>query len=204
MVLELDPKWNYTCKTSVPVGFPTLWVGHAFGPGENNMLRRLIVTFSLAAILGLSFAGSAKADGLDTFTFTIDGNTYVWQLAPAPTPDVFFNGVLTEFDNLSYQLNEMTQPPAILDFLPGGMGSGGFQLSTGTNSIILDESGDQIYGGSEQFPTFSPGMFTLNDSAGGTGTLTITAASVPEPGTLVLIGVGMVALFGIARKKLNS
>ena len=42
------------------------------------MLRRVIVTFFLAAILASVFAGPARADGVDelTFTYTFESNTY--------------------------------------------------------------------------------------------------------------------------------
>lgn len=169
------------------------------------MLRRLIVALSLAAILGLIFAGPAKADGMDTFTYVFDGNTYVWQLPPDPPSGSFTTvpGALVEFD-ISYTLNMMSQPEGVLDFFDGGLQGGGFELApvSDPNALILNAFGDQIFGGSDGMPTFSPGVFTLSNGTanGPTGTLTISAA--PEPGTLLLIGTGMLAVFAIARKKL--
>jgi hypothetical protein len=170
------------------------------------MLRRFIVGSFLVTILGLASAGQAKADGLDNFKYTFDGHTYTWQLEASPTPGVFFENSLFEIDDVSYKLDGVSQTPGIFDFFPGGGGGGGFELSLGTNEIILNTFGDVLYKGHEDMPTFFLGKFMLNnDTADGpVGTLIISPNSAPEPGTLLLIGTGMLALLGIARKKLIS
>jgi len=48
-------------------------------------MRRLMFGGLLIAVLGLVSASRAQADGVDTFTYTFDGNTFVWQLPSSPT-----------------------------------------------------------------------------------------------------------------------
>lgn len=200
------------------------------------MMRRVVVTVFLVAIMGLAAAGPAKADGTEilNFTFTFDGNTYAWSLPAIPPNGSFVptSGFSIEFGPpFSYTLAIGNQPPmnqpsanVTLDFFCSPIGNlscssssgadGGFDLSTCEAVFpctdILDTSGAQIYGGTEMSPTFSPTSgsgITLDTSVpgSGSGTLVITSASaVPEPGSLAMIGTGLLALLGIARKKLSS
>jgi hypothetical protein len=153
------------------------------------------------------FPGRAQASPVeDSFTYTFNSNTYTWELPASPTPTVAFSGVLFEIDNLAYSLNGVAQPAAIIDFFPSG-GGGGFELSTFSDSIVLDTFGPLLYNGGEMSPTFKLGTFTLanNTMSGPTGTLVIAAVSAtPEPAPLALTAAGMLMLLGLTRKKLAA
>lgn len=50
---------------------------------------------------------------------------------------------------------------------------------------------------------FSHGVFTGGHAIFGSGTITIQAQAVPEPGTLALLGTGILGLAGLIRRKLQ-
>ncbi|HKS67948.1 MAG TPA: PEP-CTERM sorting domain-containing protein [Candidatus Acidoferrales bacterium] len=175
------------------------------------MLRRISIVFSVFAVFALLSAGGAKADEL--FTFTISGNTYSWQLPSTLTiqpPNMSVDGLFFELESVPLVENGVAQStPGILDFFSSADG-GGFELS---DSVLLNEFGQnnqQLYTGAESSPTFIPGTYTLfdadinNNLTGLTGTLVINSVATPEPGSLLLIGIGALALIGLARKRMST
>lgn len=167
------------------------------------MLRRVLVSSLLVVLVGLVSATCAKAD--DIFTYSINGNTYSWQLPSTLTissPNMAVSGQFFELDSVAVTENGTTSATDILDFFSSSQG-GGFELS---DSVLLNEFGQnnqQLYTGSEGSPTFLPGTYTLLDATatgtltGLTGTLVITSTGVPEPSSLPLIVIGFVGLLGL-------
>ena len=169
------------------------------------MRRYLITSCLVLAVFTLMLATQAKADSIDNFIYQAGGNTYTWQLPSSPTlsPDSFLTGVVFGITDIAYSENDIPQDPAALNFLSLTFG-GGLSLNDliqGISPIIASDF--QIYGGSEDAPTFLTGTFGLTDYAsdanGLPATLTITA--VPEPSSLMLLATGMLALLGLALKK---
>lgn len=173
------------------------------------MPRRLIVFCFLSAILGLFSAGRAKAD--DLFTYQFDGNTWTWDLPASPpiivppdsfTPDMFF-----ELVGVPFSKNGGPQTQGTLDFYEAPDQGGGFELFfLGNSTPIVNTTGPQLYMGTgeEGSPTFSLGTFDLNDFSTGdqAGTLTISGVNTPEPSSLLLLGIGVLALLGFGRKRI--
>jgi len=167
-------------------------------------MRRLIIGGLLIGILGLVSASRARADGgVDTFTYNFGGNTFSWQLPASPTIGAgdFFTSHYFEIFDVPYTENGVAQAPAELIFFSAPAEGGGFE------GALLDAFGMQLYSGTEEAPTFLPGTYDLNNgsSTGPLGTLVIsTPIPSPEPSSLMLIGSGLLSLFGLARKKIHA
>jgi hypothetical protein len=172
-------------------------------------MRRFIIGGLLIAVMGLVSASRARADGVDTFTYTFDGNTFVWQLPSSPTIGAgdFMLGVFFAILDVPYSENGVAQTPSEFDFFPfPPVDEGGFQIITPSLTSPANTFGAQLYSGMENAPTFIPGTYQLNNDSptGPIGTLAISTSSVsvPEPSSLILLGSGLLSLLGFARKKL--
>jgi hypothetical protein len=172
-------------------------------------MRRLIFGGLLIAVLGLVSASRAQADGVDTFTYTFEGNTFVWQLPSSPTigaGDFVLGGNFAILD-VPYSENGVAQTPSEFDFFSSSDAEGGgFEIITPSLTSPANAFGAQLYSGMENAPTFVPSTYDLNNGSttGPLGTLIISTSSVstPEPSSLVLMGSGLLFLLGFARKKI--
>ncbi len=170
-------------------------------------MRRLIIGGLLIAVLGLVSASRAQADGFDSFTYTFDGNTFIWQLPSSPTigaGNFVPNGSFAILD-VPYSENGVDQTPSEFDFFSSSMAEGGgFQIITPSFTSPVNAFGGQVYSGMESAPTFVPGKYDLNNgsSTGPLGTLVISSVTAPEPSSLLLVGSGLLSLLGFARKKI--
>jgi PEP-CTERM motif len=179
-------------------------------------MRRLVTVLFLFALVGLCSARRAQAD-----------EVFAWTLPASPTiapGNVDLGGFFGfTIPGVSFSENGVSQS-GVFDFFNSNSG-GGFDLGaapvcagTAIATCILDETGAQLYTGTESAPTFVPGTYFLtgfSDSlnSGGTGTLTIAAGAngdlftytftpVPEPASLLLVGAGALSFLGFARKKI--
>jgi hypothetical protein len=170
-------------------------------------MLRLITGGLLIAVLGLVSASRAQADGVDTFTYTFDGNTFVWQLPSSPTIGMgnSIPGTLFAILDVPYSENGVAQTPSEFDFL-SSTDDGGFQIITPSLTSPANTFGAQLYSGMEKAPTFKPGTYHLNNGSktGPLDTLVIStpSVSIPEPSSLILVGGGLLSLLGFARKKI--
>jgi hypothetical protein len=176
------------------------------------MIRKLIGICSLAVLLAMGSASVAKADGVvDTFTYTSNGNTFVWQLPASPVPDggdvyagfgFILNDVLVSENGGTAQLGSFGFYSVLC--------AGGFDLLAG--DIFLSSAWSQLYTGPESSPTFLTGIFQLNEfgsttnlllanEAGAPSTLEISNTTVPEPATFSLLLIGSLGLLVAARRK---
>jgi len=167
------------------------------------MRRYLITSCFVLAAFALFSATQAQADTIDNFTYQEGGNTFTWQLPSSPTisADNYLPGLAFAISDVTYSENDIPQNPASLIFssLPDG---GGFFLFDTVQGIL--SFGSQLYSGTEDAPTFLEGTFSLPDYFSPDGNVipaTLTITSVPEPSSTMLLGMGMLALFGLALKK---
>ena len=172
------------------------------------MIRKILGIFSLAALLAMGFAGRAKADGIDNFTFTSGGNKFVWQLPDAPVPDGEVNpGNGFVLNNVAISMNGGAPILTSIGFYAAFF-SGGFDFLV--DDTYVGTGFLQLYTGPESNPKFSIGTFQLTDfgtaadslpDVGVPGKLTISSAPVPEPSTYLLMIVGSLGLLLAARRK---
>jgi len=169
------------------------------------MRRYLITSCLVLAVFTLILATKAKADSIDNFTYQAGGNTFTWQLPSSPTisADNLLPSLNFGFTDIAYSENDIPQDPAALSFFSLNLG-GGLRLGDFIQNIFSISASDfQVYGGSEDAPTFLTGTFGLTDYASDGNCLpaTLTITAVPEPSSLMLLATGMLALLGLALKK---
>jgi hypothetical protein len=145
--------------------------------------------------------------------FTLDESTYVSGESYSFINNPYVDGfeVYDKNDNLLMQA-DIELAPIIID---GGTGSinASFGLNLTnidvlvTGSDILDALGAADPGGAVDF-TFNIAGTDLSSliesSEGGMGSYSASVAPVPEPGTVLLIGAGLLGLIGLGRKRIKK
>lgn len=172
-----------------------------------RLIMKLFGIFGLAILIAVVSAPIAKADGVDTFTYKSDGNTFVWQLPVSPTPtngDVYPGWGFT-LENVPVSVNGASTILGSFDFYSTYC-AGGFDLAFG-NNVPADAYGPMLYTGWEGAPTFLTGTFRFTDYGmsddGLRGTLVIT--NVPEPSSIGFLTIGfMIVVFGFTCKRVNG
>jgi PEP-CTERM motif len=176
------------------------------GSKKSSRIPTFAAGILVAAIV--FFAPSARPD---TFNLTDGTNVIAFSLAASPTPTSFTSGSFFEVDGVSVDVNGSAETENLFFFNSSQMGGLGIGTETST---LLNQQGPMLYGGSEQSPTFSPQTFSLTNLALPDGTnalfandftLTITPSneSVPEPSSILLLGMGLMGLacaYAIRRK----
>ena len=163
-----------------------------------TLVRRLVL--SVAVLIILAAASSAHADTLLNYQITGPGSagtfTADFTLFMHPTPSGG-NSVAFWFSNLPVDVNgSWTNLNIAFSSLQGGIVAG-----SGTFALV----GAQLYTwpSSSSTPIMNTGIFTADGiTASGLGKYQVTvtsATATPEPASLALLVVGLLALFGLRR-----
>jgi hypothetical protein len=161
-------------------------------------MKKFMAVLSFSLLLTLCSAGLAKADGVDNFTYTSNGNTFIWQLQSSPSlsDNNIYPGIAFTIGNVLVTENGGTPQLGSFDFYSTEC-SGGFDLTFG-QTVPVNTIGQQLYSGWEGTPTFLTGTFLETDyglsDSGIPGTLVISTANVPEPSTVGLLAAGILLL----------
>lgn len=175
------------------------------------------LSFALMLLaFALLTASQVRADGTSIdYVYQANGNTFTWQLPTNPVvdPSNAYSGSDFTLTGVFVSENGGAPQDGALDFFNTAVG-GGFGLFVDNfGSILIDSFGPQLYSGDEGTPTFLTGTFTLSDygasnpfdpnSISYSGTLQATTSSVPEPSTVLLLGVGLAAGLAISLLRKN-
>jgi hypothetical protein len=159
-------------------------------------MKKLIGLCVLAILFSVASAPMAKADGIDSFKYQSNGNTFVWQLPSSPTSGSanVSPGLSFTLNNISVSENGAAPVLATFDFFTF-IDGGGFDLKFG-KSTPIDAFGLAIFSGSVNSPTFLTGKFLLLDfGTGANGSLgKLAVTSMPEPSSVGLLAIGFLLL----------
>lgn len=176
------------------------------------MLHRLAVACMAVALLAGLSASGAKADStnvvaattVDNFLFTLSGgSTYAWTttVPPAITSE---GGTAFDLLNPSYSFDSQPATSATKMEFYTSAAIGGFVFEGGAGPDIQVDGPSLFEGSPVSAPIFNLGTFSnefTDNVSGQVGTLVVTQTTTPEPGTFLLTGLGIVAVFWITRKK---
>lgn len=158
-------------------------------------------------VLTVLSAAPLRADGIDTYIYNADGNTFTWQLPVNPIPNSSNPTYDFTFSNFTITENGHAVT-GTLDFYTN-LYFGGFDFWTGnstTTDIFIDAYGPQLFWGPNGLPTMLAGNFSFWDFAGTDnnpcqppywGALQVATAATPEPPALLLLFVGLLTALGV-------
>jgi hypothetical protein len=155
-------------------------------------MHLLAKVVSLAALIVTTAA--AKADSLDSFNLTYQGNTISWILPSNPTADSS-TPHFAVFDNVPVYYDGMPEVATYIEF-PTTLIGGGIVVNINNENPYIYAGGPQLIAGDTSLPVFLRNEFFLDDDA----TILIT----PELSTFVLFGSGVLCLAGVARRRFLS
>jgi PEP-CTERM motif len=145
-----------------------------------------------AAIAAAALCGSAA--NAELYNFNLGGDySATWQIDTDNPPDYVDPGSYIAFYDVAGNFEGALGGYADVGFYHIDSGGGLDITDYVGNSVLLVTDGPQLYGGSDEHPTFLAGTYTLTEFLG-EGTYTLTISAVPEPATygMLLAGIGLV------------
>ncbi len=187
------------------------------GPRSFPFLKTRVRAILCSTLLAVAVAATpAFANTIDNFTITDNSsgstNIYTFSLPSSPTLNLSSTGTYFDITGVPVSVNGGTPATGTTYFLELSA-TGGVGIAISSPSTFLFDEGPQLFtftgtlGQANFAPTFTPGTYALiaqNDphNTALDGSITISAANAPEPGSFALLGTGALGLFGVVRRKL--
>ncbi len=171
-------------------------------------MKKCLAICGLAILLVLLLAPKSKADGIETFTYQSNGNTYIWQLPVSPTPvdsDAYPGWGFT-LENIPVSVAGGLPTMGSFDFFSSAC-SGGFDLTFAGTNVPVDAYGPMLYTDPENAPVFLSGVFNFTDyGANNNGVPGTLVVATPEPSSIgsLVIGLVILAVFGLRQSSLTN
>lgn len=182
---------------------------------ERMLVFALLPLAAHAGIIAYSDSGTfSSSTPSDAFGFSGPGKTWAFSFLAASNPTVLesdVSGFNFAFSSFSYSLNgsPVAITPTFIRFFPATNAGGWEVCFSGTNNSTCTEGfaneGPQMYTGTTSAPTLLPGAFTSTGAHASVGSTdfpfdepnnTMLAVATPEPSTLLMLAVGLLALGG--------
>lgn len=163
------------------------------------MSRKLLITFCCAVLMALGSV-YAKADTVTfgfSFTGPVDSGSGLFTTSTTATPGEF---LITAISGTTVGLNITSLLP------PGSFGGNDNLLFFPGTPFDVQGVSYQLSGGANVNLFSFNGMTLLNSGPNHqvNEVLTFQVTSVPEPGSLVLLGTGALGLIGALRRRLSA
>jgi hypothetical protein len=169
-----------------------------------------IKPYMLAASLFLTFlsAPTLRAETFDQFTVTAGPDTTTFTLPASPTPSGTNAACIADLppefciSDVTVSVNGVAETGNTLEFFDISQLGGLAVTGPGGGIGFIDTVGAQLYSGNVSTPTFLLGTFDQTNFADGSSATVTISQVTPEPGSLVLLGSGMLGLVAIVRRRL--
>jgi hypothetical protein len=173
---------------------------------HKGVVMKWAIQFTLVAAFLALIAGNLKADPvLLSYKLTGPGTIVTFDLPELPTSIAPLDDVAFYVQPTNLVIDGASSSDLLIFYTTDNFWGGAFDDVSDTPGFP-GLMGDQLYTNGEETPEMLTGSFSLTDFATGTEafSLDVTPVSSPESSTLVLFGVGLIALAVMRKRRMAT